>query len=518
MVVMLTDPLAGGAGGPALRDSAGELDWSALDARVNRWVRLLRAENLQVGDTMAVVCGNRRETFEVLLAALHTGVTVVPVNWHLTAPEITYLLSDSASRLVLTEPRYAAVVAEAVHSCPAPVRAMVTGEREHAGCTPVEPLLAGLPADEPTDQVCGSILLYTSGTTGAPKGVRNGLFRVGAPFARVDRLLAYAGRVLGVPARGAVLLVGPWYHSAQVFFALLPLLRGSRLVMHDRFDPESFLAAVAEHRITACHLVPTQFVRLLRLPAAVRAAADVGSLRMVWHGGGPCPVEVKRQMIEWWGPVVVEYYAATEAGVVTLMDADSWLRHPGSVGRAVPPNEIVIVDDEGNPLPAGQAGRVFVHRVGQTFEYHNAPQKTRDAHLRAGVFTYGETGYLDSDGYLYLTGRAGDVVISGGVNIYPAEVQTVLLSHPAVRDAAVTGEPDDEYGERVVAIVEVDSARLDPERGGEVLAAFCRRSLAGFKVPRRWRFVPELPRDGTGKLRQEVLRGLLGTEMSGGRS
>ncbi|MEV6815952.1 AMP-binding protein [Micromonospora sp. NPDC051296] len=514
MAVLLRD-LAGAAGEPALRDATGELDWPGLDARVNRWIRLLRAQGLRVGDTMAVVCGNRRETFEALLAAIHTGVTVVPVNWHLTAPEIAYQLADSASRLVLAEPAYAAVVGEAVRGCAAPVAQLVTGERDVAEAAAVEPLLAVLADDEPAEQVCGSTMLYTSGTTGAPKGVRNNLFRTGAPFHRVERLLAYAGHTLAVPARGAVLLVGPWYHSAQLFFALLPLLRGSRLVLHERFDPQAFLAALAEHRITACHLVPTQFVRLLRLDIAVRARADVSSLRVVWHGGGPCPVEVKRRMIGWWGPVVVEYYAATEAGVVTLIGADDWLRRPGSVGRAVPPNEIVILDPEGAALPAGQPGRVFVRRAGQTFEYHNAPEKTRDAHLSPGVFTYGETGYLDGDGYLYLTGRARDLIISGGVNIYPAEVQAVLLAHPGVRDVAVTGEPDDEYGERVVAVVELDPGRLDPTDAARALDRFCRRSLAGFKVPRRWRFVAELPRDSTGKLRHDVLRELLHPEPAG---
>ncbi|MFF0718308.1 AMP-binding protein [Micromonospora sp. NPDC003816] len=518
MAVLLRD-LTGATGAPALTDADGELDWTELDARVNRWIRLLRAEGLRVGDTMAVVCGNRRETFEALLAALHAGVTVVPVNWHLTAPEIAYLLADSESRLVLTEPAYAPVVDQAVRTAAVRVRQLVTGESDVGDGVAVEPRLAGLAADEPPDQVCGSTMLYTSGTTGAPKGVRNGLFRAGAPFGRVERLLAYAGHALHVPARGAVLLVGPWYHSAQLFFALLPLLRGSRLVLHERFDPQAFLATVAAHRITACHLVPTQFVRLLRLDDAVRADADVRSLRVVWHGGGPCPVEVKRQMIEWWGPVVVEYYAATEAGVVTLIGAEEWLRRPGSVGRPVPPNEVVILDPDGVALPPGRPGRVFVRRAGgKTFEYHNAPEKTRDAHLGPGVFTYGETGHLDEEGYLYLTGRARDLIISGGVNIYPAEVQAVLQEHPAVRDAAVTGEPDDEYGERVVAVVELDPHRLDPAAAPQVLEAFCRRSLAGFKVPRRWRFVAELPRDGTGKLRHDVLRELLRPQTTAGRS
>jgi long-chain acyl-CoA synthetase len=368
----------------------------------------------------------------------------------------------------------------------------------------VEALLVRASPDEPADQVCGALMPYTSGTTGRPKGVHNGLFPLGGPWRKVERLLSYAGVALGVPADGTVLLTGPWHHSAQLFFSLLPLLRGARLVMTERFDATATLALIDRERVTETHLVPTQFVRLLRLPGAVRDAFSGASLRLVWHGAAPCPAGVKRRMIEWWGPRLTEYYAATEGGVVTQIDSEQWLRRPGSVGRAVPPNEVLVVDDAGRPVPPGVVGRVFVRRrADRDFRYHNAPAKTEAAHLEPGVFTYGERGHLDEHGYLYLAGRSDDMILSGGVNVYPAEVEEVLLSHPRVRDAAVLGLPDDEWGERVVAVVEMAPDAGDPTAE---LDRHCRRSLAGFKVPRSYRLVSEIPREPTGKLARSGLR------------
>jgi acyl-CoA synthetase (AMP-forming)/AMP-acid ligase II len=275
-------------------------------------------------------------------------------------------------------------------------------------------------------------------------------------------------------------------------------------VIRPRFDPRATLAVIDAEQISSAHFVPTQLVRLLREQGTGEFSG--ASLRRVWHGGGPCPPEVKRRMIDWWGPVLLEYYGATEGGAVTLINSHEWLRRPGSVGRAVLPNEVHILGPDGVPLPAGDTGRVFVRRrSGRTFHYHNAPEKTRAAHHTADMFTFGELGRLDADGYLYLTGRAQDLIVTGGVNVYPAEVEAVLLTHPAVRDAAVIGVPDDEYGERVVAVVE---AQPGHEAGlGPLLDVHCRRSLAGFKAPRAYEFVDRLPREATGKIRKDVLRG-----------
>ncbi|RZQ61087.1 cytochrome P450 [Amycolatopsis suaedae] len=503
MPVLLNEHIAAGQAETAIADEAGELSWAELGERVNRWGDLLASRGLGEGDRLACVLGNRRETFELLLACLHRGITLVPVNWHLTAPEIAYILTDSASRALVTEPAYAATAAAglAASTGTCSVR-LVLGTEAIAGLDAAEPLLARADPAEPAAQICGATMLYTSGTTGAPKGVVNGLFVVGAPFRRVAKLTRYARAVLDVPAGERCLLDGPWYHSSQLFFSLLGLLLGSRLVIRGHFDPAATLAVIDAQRITAAHLVPTQFVRLLRLDQATRAGFSGASLRRVWHGGGPCPPEVKRRMIDWWGPVLLEYYGATEGGAVTLATSGDWLARPGTVGKAVPPNEIVVVDEDGRPLPPGRTGRVFVRRrTGAGFSYHNAPDKTASAHLEPGTFTFGDVGHLDADGFLYLTGRAQDMIVSGGVNVYPAEVEAVLLTHPAVRDAAVVGTPDDEFGERVVAVVEADDT-------GELAAsldAHCRRSLAGFKTPRAYQVVASLPREGTGKLRKDLL-------------
>lgn len=504
MPTLLNDHIARSGPAVALADDTGTVSWTGLGERVNRWSDLLTGRGLGQGDRLACVLGNRRETFEVLLACLHTGITLVPVNWHLTAPEIAYILADSGSRALVVEEAYASVTAQAAGQAERCTELLVTGERDVAGFAAVEPLLRAADPAEPERQCCGSTMLYTSGTTGAPKGVINGMFEVGAPFSRVRRLTEYARVVLDVPAGERALLDGPWYHSAQLFFALLALLQGSRLVIRGRFEPAATLEVIDREAITAAHLVPTQFVRLLRLDEAARKAFDGSSLRRVWHGGGPCPAEVKRQMIDWWGPVFLEYYGATEGGAVTLIDSAAWLAHPGSVGRAIPPSEIVIVGEDGAALPPGETGRVFVRRSrGRSFEYHNAPGKTRSAHLAPDTFTYGEIGHLDTSGYLFLTGRAQDLIVSGGVNVYPAEVEAVLLTHPAVRDAAVIGVPDEEFGERVVGVIE-------PERGAPdglpaLLDEHCRRSLAGFKAPRAYRLVAALPREPTGKLRKDAL-------------
>ncbi|KAA2265809.1 AMP-binding protein [Solihabitans fulvus] len=512
MALLLAEAARSRGGEAAIRDERRTLDWSGLNRAVNRWVALLRAIGLSTGDTVAVVSGNRVEVFELLLGCLHAGLTVVPVNWQLTAEEIAHLLADCGSRAVVVDEDRADVVAAAIDlSGVDGVSRLVTGRANVSGFRAVEPLVAEADDAEPPEQRCGSILLYTSGSTGTPKGVVNGAFRVAAPLTEVSRLLTYAAKVLGVPSDSRALLVGPWYHSAQLYFALLPLLRGCELLIRRRFEAEETLRLIDAERIGVCHLVPTQFVRLLRLPDEVRRRFGGGSLRRVWHGGGPCAPEVKRRMIDWWGPVVVEYYAATEGGVVTLIEAAEWLSKPGSVGRAVPPTRIHIAAPDGTELPVGAVGRVFFRRGrAQDFHYRRDPEQTSAAHLAPGVYTYGELGYVDEDGYLFLTGRAKQLIVSGGVNIHPMEVEAALLAHPAVRDVAVIGIPDEEFGERVLAVVQLCGGLIGDTEAAEVLARHCRERLAGFKVPRAWRVVERLPRDDAGKLRHNDVRRALG--------
>lgn len=507
MPELLQDQITGRPDEVALRDDDGALTWRQLGERVNRWAGLLSGSGLAGGDRVACVLGNRRETFVVLLACLHSGLTVVPVNWHLTAPEVAHIVADSGARAVVVEPTHVPTVSAALLGVAGVATRVVLGEAAIGDFRPAEPMLRSASPAEPAGQTTGSFMLYTSGTTGSPKGVDNGLFRLGAPFSRAHRTMRYAQSILGVPADGRVLLDGPCYHSSQLFFSLLPLLLGSTLVVRGRFDPAETLRVIDRERITAAHLVPTQLVRLLRVDEPARAAFSGASLRMVWHGSGPCPIGAKRRMIAWWGPVFTEYYGATEGGAVTMIDSREWLRRPGSVGRALPSYDLGIVDDGGEALPPGRIGRVYVRRRGgggRSFGYHNAPEKTDAAHLPSGAFTFGDLGRLDDAGYLHLTGRRQDLVVSGGVNVYPAEVEAVLVRHPDVRDAVVLGVPDEEFGERVVAVVE--AAAGAPVDLAVALDLHCRRSLAGFKVPRVYHRLDALPREATGKLRQDVVR------------
>jgi long-chain acyl-CoA synthetase len=350
-------------------------------------------------------------------------------------------------------------------------------------------------------------MFYTSGTTGRPKGVRSTLFGGGAPTSVLKLVGGAIIGTLGLPADGTALLVGPAYHSAQWAFSFLPLLAGQSLVMRHRFEAAETLLLIDRHRVTNLHLVPTQFVRLLRLDDATRARFDGGSLVAVWHGAAPCPPEVKRRMIAWWGPKISEYYGSTEGAIVTRIDARSWLERPGSVGRPVDTIELRIVRDDGGLAAAGEEGQIyFKSRMGTDFEYYKDPEKTRAAHLEPGVFTTGDVGYLDADGFLFLCDRKIDMIISGGVNIYPAEIEGVLCDHPAVLDAAVFGIPNEEFGEEVKAAVELAPGGVAGAALEQELVAYCRARLAGYKVPRSIDFSAALPRHPTGKLYKRLLR------------
>jgi len=489
--------------GLALDDGVRRRSWAELEDRVTRTARWLTEEaGLAPGDHLALLLGNRAEGAEVLLAGILAGLWVTPVNAQLAPPEIAYVVKDAGARLLVADPALAATARE------------VHGQVVLAGPELEGALAAARDEPLPDDGPVGGTMLYTSGTTGRPKGVKRA--RPAGRAAAREAWLAY-GRRVGLDGSGPHLVTGPLHHAAPLMFAVYDQLAGAPVHILPRWDARRCLAWLAGREIAHTHLVPTMFVRLLRLPEEERAAfprrgggGDVRSpLRLVLHGAAPCSPAVKRRMIDWWGPVLVEYWGGTEGGVHTLVDSREWLVRPGTVGRALPPWEVFAVDEAGRRLPPGETGLLYARHahLERPFVYHGDDAKTDDAYLAAGTLTLGDVGRVDAEGYVFLSDRASHTIISGGVNIYPAEVEHVLAEHPAVADVAVFGAPDEEWGEHVVAAVELrpgfapGAAALAQE-----LRAFARRHLAGYKVPRTVDFEEVLPRDAAGKLLVRRLR------------
>ena len=496
--------------GPALVDETGTTSWAEFDARVNRVVNGMRSRGLRQGDTVALLCGNRREFFEVMVAVMHAGLVVVPVNWHWVAEELAYVIDDSEASALVVDGRFAALAAEACRDARTStcVNRFVVDGSPPDGFEDFEEFLAQSSSEEPNEQKTGGVMFYTSGTTGFPKGVRSAATQIGLEPVMIDLLAQGASTMLQVPPDGVTLLDGPAYHSAQWACSVLPLLGvASTVVMRHHFDPAETLRVIDEYSVTNTHLVPTQFSRLLKLPEEVKAGFDGRSLIRVLHGAAPCSMEVKRKMLDWWGPVVTEYYGGTEGGFLTLISGEEWLARPGSLGRHTDMCDLIIVADDGQRCGPGEVGQIyFKSLLGSDFEYYKAPEKTFAAHLEPGVGTLGDVGYLDKDGFLFLSDRKIDMIISGGVNIYPAEIEAVLIDHPSVSDVAVFGIPDEEMGEQVKAAVElVDGIEPSDDLAAELIA-HSRRHLAGYKAPKTVDFVERLPRQPTGKLYKRLLR------------
>jgi long-chain acyl-CoA synthetase len=484
----------------AIVSAAGERTYAELDGAANRLARALAARGVGPGDAVALLAPNVPAFVETVLACQRGGFRLTPVNWHLTPDEAGYILDDCEAVAVVTSASLADLTRRCVERAPRCTVGLVAGGDAggvEPGFEPYEAALAAQPADPVEEVVPGTTMLYTSGTTGRPKGVHR------PPAPRIPPVNLYGYDEAGGDVH---LCTGPLYHAAPLAFSLtIPLAFGATVVLMDEWDAAEALAAIERHRVTHTHMVPTMFHRLLALPDEVRAAADVSSVRHVLHGAAPCPVAVKQRMIEWLGPVVVEYYAATE-GVGSFVDSATWLERPGTVGRPFLPGQVVIGDEEGNPLPAGEIGLVYVRALeASRFTYFKDEAKTRGA-FRGDYFTLGDVGYLDDDGFLFLTDRSANLIISGGVNIYPAEVDAALLEHPAVADAAVIGVPDEAWGESVLAVVELRSGvAASPALAGDLIE-HCRDRLAHFKCPRRVEFVDHLPREANGKLYKRRLR------------
>ncbi len=493
---------------PALIDEFGETTWSDFDARVNRLVHALRSAGLPPGGTLAVLSGNRREYYELVSACMHSGWILVPINWRFTAEEVRYVIENADAQAFFVDARFAELGVESATGLSAlGIRVLVGGEPPQ-GFAGYEAMLAGGSEQEPKDQGLGGVMFYTSGTTGRPKGVRSSSWsKLGGPLAIMELMFKGFTAMLGLAEDGVTLLCGPFYHSAQWAFSMFPLGIGSTVVMRHSFDAAETLELIDRYRVTNLHLVPTQLVRMLKLDEKTRAAFDGSSLQVAWHGAAPCPKGVKEQMIEWWGPIITEYYGGAEGAIATLISSEEWLERPDSVGRADAMAEVRIIDEDGKPCPPRKTGQIYLKsKVGMDFEYHKEPEKTAGAHLEPGVFTLGDIGYLGEEGYLHLSDRKIDMIISGGMNIYPAEIESVMVDHPAVGDVAVFGIPDEEFGEQVKAAVELLEGAEASDRLADELMAHCREHLAGYKTPKSIDFVAALPRHPNGKLYKRLLR------------
>jgi long-chain acyl-CoA synthetase len=477
------------------------VSYAELAREADRYGRGLQALGLVPGDAVATLVPNGVTALAAYFAAIETGLYIVPVNWHQVAAEIAYILTDSGAGTFLADGRFAGAAREAADLAGIKHRFAVG---QVPGFEPAGRLGDDGSQERPSPRTHGAPMLYTSGTSGRPKGVRRPL--TGMDPDDTAAMAAWFFSLFGLaPLDGHVHLCGsPLYHTAVLNFATISIQLGHPVVLMDRWDPGDSLRLIEAHRVTHTHTVPTQFRRMLALPDEARARYDTSSLRAVIHSAAPCPAEVKRRMIDWLGPVIVEYYAATEGGG-TLIDSEQWLRKPGSVGLPWKGSQVRVLDRAGNEVAAGEQGLVYMKMGTSSFAYHHDEQKTRAA--RAGeLFTVGDIGYLDSDGYLFLCDRGSDVIISGGVNIYPAEIEAELSCHPAVADVAVFGIPHDDWGEEVKAVVEpADEAEPGPELTAELMEFLAGR-VARFKLPRTIDYVAELPRDPNGKLYKRRLR------------
>jgi long-chain acyl-CoA synthetase len=493
----------------ALADDTSTRTWAELDERVNRLIHSFREAGIGVGDTISVVAGNCNEWFEIALACANAGIVYVPVNWHFVAAEIAYVLDDSGSKAIICGHHFLdeATKALADERSSGIGLALLIGAPTTGRFQNYDDFVAAGSRDEPEGQSFGGPMFYTSGTTGHPKGVRGSLTNMPNGTDPAIWQLIGAGFSDMAPPDGCTVLCGPFYHSAQWAFSFLPMIVGTATVMQHKYDSTGVLALIDEYSATNIHLVPTQMKRLIDLPDDVKASFDGSSLHLVLHGAAPCPPLVKKAMIDWWGPVITEYYGSTEGSVITMIDSEQWVAKGGSVGPPMPNMEIIVVGDDGSRLGPNEPGTLyFRNAMGTDFEYHNAPEKTADVHLEPGVFTTGDVGYLDDDGYLWLSDRKIDMIISGGVNIYPAEIEGVLGGHELVAEVAVIGVPNDEFGEEVKAIVSLIEGAVGDDALADALRAYCREQLAGFKVPRSIDFLDELPSTGTGKVQKAKLR------------
>ena len=483
----------------AVWDRFGTRTYRQINENSNRLARVFRKEGLKPGDSIALFCSNRAEFIETLNASRRIGLRITPVNWHLAASEIAYILADCEARALVAETKFD-TIHEAVKLAPGiALKLSVGGQAD--GFTPYEDALYGEDASDIIDPIIGSQMLYTSGTTGRPKGVHRPHGVATPPM--------YAGTNPNYdPDKDVQMCVGPGYHAAPLAFDIaIPQASGVPITfIGEKWDTEDVFRTIQERRVTHAHMVPIMFQRMLAAPDALKKKYDLSSVRYFVHGAAPCPPEVKHAMIQWLGPILYEYYAGSEGGAGFVITPEEWLRKPGSVGKRPTLLRVKIMDEEGNELPQGKAGLIY-HETNQAnpFRYYKDETKTASAH-RGEFFTLGDIGYFDEDDYLFLTGRSAEIIISGGVNIYPQEVDNEIIKHPAVEDVCTIGVPNKEWGEEVKSVIMLKHGQVPSDALKKEIVDFVRPKLAGFKVPRSIDFVAELPRSAAGKIKRGEVR------------
>ena len=474
--------------------------YAELEANSNRIAGLLRSRGLQRGDVVAVVMRNDVEWFEIVWGIQRCGMYVVPVNWHLTAKEAAYIVADCDAKVLIASAALADTITalgEAADNVQ--LRFAVGGTLP--GFESLEDATAGQSETASPDDVEGSWMFYSSGTTGVPKGIKPGLPTI--ELGELNPLVGLISGLYGMTPESVYLSPAPLYHAAPAGWSTTVQRIGGTVVVMERFDPLEWLRLVEEHQVTHTQVVPTFLVRLLKLAEATRNRYDVSSLQMVVHAAAPCPPEVKRASLEWLGPIVYEYYAASEGTGFCAIGPQEWLDHPGSVGKSLL-GAVHILDEEGNELPVGEEGEIWFEAL-HRFDYHGDPEKTARAFNDRGWNSIGDIGRLDEEGYLYLTDRVSNMIISGGVNIYPREAEDVLILHDAVDDVAVIGTPDEVMGEQVTAFVQLRAGEVGTPALADALVEFSRERLSHFKCPREVRFVESLPRLPNGKVLKRML-------------
>lgn len=483
-------------------ESGARLTFAELDGQSNQAAHFLRARGLGPGDHIAVLFENAPDLFPIVWAAQRSGLYFTPINWHLTVGEAAYIVADCGARVLFASSALRDLATQIAGEAPGLESKLMTGGEPAPGFESFAQAVAPFPASPVADQSEGLPMFYSSGTTGRPKGIKR--TGIGVPFGSGTALEMLMQHVFGFGQDTVYLCPGPLYHAAPLGWSMGAQRLGGTVVVMERFDARTALELIERYRVTDVQMVPTMFVRMLKLPPAEWERFDTSSLRSVVHAAAPCPVDVKAQLIDRLGPIVHEYYAGSEANCFFYIDTPAWLTHQGSVGRPVA-GEVHICDDDGNVLPAGEVGTVWFEGMA-SFEYHNDPEKTKAAFNSRGWSTLGDLGHLDAEGYLYLSDRRTDLILSGGVNIYPKEVEEVLVAHPAVSDVCVLGLPDPEMGQQVKAVVEPAPGITPDASLADELIAYCRARLARYKCPKSIDFDSQLPRLPSGKMLRRVIR------------